>query len=36
MKVWVGVADHQEEGEAKKMSISSIHADVPLETKEKA
>jgi hypothetical protein len=36
MKEWVGVADHHEDGEAKKLSISSIHADVPLETKEKA
>ena len=36
MKVGVGVASHHEEGEAKKLSISSIQAYVPLETKERA
>lgn len=36
MKEGVGVASHQEEGEAKKLSISNIQAYVPLETKERA
>jgi hypothetical protein len=36
MKVGVGVASHHGEGEAKKLSISSIQAYVPLETKKRA
>ena len=36
MKEGVGMANHHEEGDAKKLSISSIQAYVPLETKERA
>jgi hypothetical protein len=36
MKEGVGMANHHKEGDAKKLSISSIQAYVPLETKERA
>jgi hypothetical protein len=36
MKEGVGVANHHEEREAKKLSISITQAYVPLETKERA